>query len=187
MMLPRLLPCILAAAVIFAAPAEAKPSGPTSRYTKFDGCHMIDHAQLGEDWVLHKCKGLGGIPVWLLFTDSAYGHVGFGAKANVSGIYGAHRDDRRWPIEWRGRVRNGKFQPLAVIIRMDRPAGAYEGPAPNELIVFRLRPDGTSCVIAETKGSNEDARKIADSAIDRFACLDEPQIPSVARKPGAVL
>lgn len=187
MVLLRYHPLILAAALIGAAPADAKPSALTSRFTKFNGCRMIDHAQLGEDWVLHKCKGLGGIPVWLLFTDSAYAHVGFGTKANVSGIYGTDRDDRRWPIEWRGRVQNGKFQPLTVIIRMDRPAGAYEGPAPNELIVFRLRPDGKSCIVAESKGSNDDARWIADAATDRYACLDEPQIPSAARKTGAKL
>jgi len=79
----------------------------TSRYTKFNGCRMIDHAQLGEDWVFYKCKGLSGIPVWLLFTDSTMGHVGFGAKANVSGMYGTDRDDRRWPIEWRGACKTG--------------------------------------------------------------------------------
>jgi len=85
------------------------------------------------------------------------------------------------------RVQNGKFQPLAVIVRMDRPAGAYEGPAPTDLFVFRLRPDGTSCIVGEDIKSNEDARKIADAAIDRYACLEEPQIPSAARKSGMVL
>jgi hypothetical protein len=51
-----------------------------------------------------------------------------------------------------------------------------DDPEASDLIVFRLRPDGTSCVINSVLGSNEEAREIADSTLSKFKCIEEPQL-----------
>ena len=97
---------LLITAMAAAVPAHANPAEITSRYTKLTSCSEVAHGDLErwEDWVSHKCKGYGGIPIWLTFTDSVRGYVGFGRKPNVTGTFGTYRDDK-WPVEWRGRQR----------------------------------------------------------------------------------
>jgi hypothetical protein len=165
--------CLSIAAVSAPAVAHGDTATMTSRYTRLGDCDEVDHGDIdkGEDWIFHRCEGYDGIPVWLLYVDSSRAQVGFGSTANVTGPFGIDRDDE-WPIEWRGNLDDGRFQPITAIIRMPRPFG--EG---IELIVYRLRTDGTSCIVGSTSGSNETARRIADAAIGSFECLEEPYLP----------
>jgi hypothetical protein len=160
-------------ALALAAPdlSQTGPVSISSRYTKLDHCTEIAHGDVeqGEDWVQHKCQGYGGVPVWLQFMDSNKGFIGFGRRTNVIGWFGISRDNRL-PIEWRGRISAGKFEPFAIIIRMPQLIDE-----PTRLEVFRLRPDGTSCIIGET-ASNIDARAIADASLTRFHCTAEPEL-----------
>lgn len=143
----------------------------SSRYTPLSGCREIAFGSDVGDGVDHRCKGYGGIPIWLSYRDSTRSYFGFGAKRNLSGMFSAERDDA-WPIEWRGRLARGEFQPFAVILRV---RGAFE-PRRRSLVVFRLRADGTSCIVGSTDGSNEAARRIADASLARFECEQEPQL-----------
>jgi hypothetical protein len=62
-----------------------------------------------------------------------------------------------------------RFEPFAVIMR-----GRMAGMLPEDgssLSVFRLRPDGMSCVVGDGMKSNEEARKTADGAAP---CIGEP-------------
>ena len=165
-------------ALLAAVPAQAKPAEPTSRYTKLSRCRLIDSGDVsrGEDWGYLRCGGLGGIPIWYVCQDSARCRYGFGRKANLSsGMFGVDGDPD-WPIEWRGRMVGKRFQPFAVIMR-GRGYG-IEKEEGSSLTVFRLRPDGMSCVVGDDVKSNEAARQIADTAESRFTCVGEPKIPT---------
>jgi hypothetical protein len=126
---------------------------------------------VGEDWVSHRCSGLGAVPVWLTYTDSTRAGFGFGAKRNVSGIFSAQRREA-WPLEWRGLNASRSFQPFAVILRVRAPGDE----SASFLVVYRLRPDGASCIVGSTHASNEVARQIADATREQFSCEGEPQI-----------
>lgn len=166
----RLLSIILGGVAVAAIPngAEAKANF-VSRYTSLEGCSEVEHPPQGQDWVYFRCRGFANIPVWYTCADSVHCDYGFGAQANVSGWFGISRKDS-WPIEWRGVSRNGRFEPIAVISRL--PSADPDAAVRDALIVFRLRSDGTSCIIGETS-SNLKARVIADRSVGGFRCLQE--------------
>lgn len=151
--------------------AQDEPAPIESRYTHLSACQVLEQGGAGEDWVSHRCQGYGSIPVWLHYTDSARAWVGFGAKRNVSGMFSAHRDET-WPLEWRGLATGGSFEPFAVILRV-RSADGAPG---SHLVVYRLRDDGSACIIGSTTASNESARSIADASRIRFSCQQEPRL-----------
>lgn len=150
--------------------AEARQAPVESRYTYVNNCRELGrgHVAEGEDWVFHRCEGYGSIPVWLRYSDSARSWWGFGIKQNTSGTF-SWRRHHNWPLEWRGLTTRSEFQPFAVIMRVrraDRAPGSY-------LVVYRLREDGTSCIIGSA-ASNGAARRIADAARRHFSCEQEP-------------
>jgi hypothetical protein len=158
---------------LLASAAHAEPA-PTSQFTSLGACHVVAHStpadlDRGEDWVANRCAGLGSIPVWLVYTETT--HLGFGPRRNASGMYAADRNNLRWKLEWRGRTGPRGFEPFAVIVRVKPPAGAGS----SDLVVYRLLPNGTSCIIAEVD-SNEAARQAADRSQAKYACLMEPQL-----------
>ena len=157
---------LLVASAAAAAPHVNYQPKFVSQYTRLNQCQEMERAPSGEDWVYYRCTGLAKIPVWYVCTDSARCHYGFGPKPNVSGWFGI-KFGKSWPIEWRGSRRAGKFQPAAVIMRLP----SAEGDSQN-LVVFRLRPNGTSCIVGEAR-SNLAARKIADKS-SGVPCVSEP-------------
>ena len=162
--------------VVAALPASARPDAqPTfsSRYTKLTQCKDVDLAPSGEDWVYIRCKGLGSIPIWYVCTDSARCRYGFGVKPNVSRRFFGTGRGGSWPIEWRGVQRNGHFNPTAIVVRL--PSADADPTPRGSLIVYRLRGDGTSCIVGDAS-SNSDARKIADNSARGFRCVSEPDI-----------
>jgi len=167
------LSAFLAVAVLSAsARVDAKPSF-VSQYTNLTSCKEVASGDLdkGQDWVYVRCKGLGNIPVWYTCQDSARCKYGFGSKPNVSGPFGIGREGI---IEWRGVLRRGRLEPIAVVIRL--PSADPEATSRNSLMVYRLRANGTSCIVGETS-LNSDARRIADGSADRFQCVGEPDDP----------
>lgn len=159
---------------LWAAAASAEQHGRPaveSRYTYLKDCRELGHAEEGEDWVLHRCKGYGSIPVWLRYSDSARSWWGFGTRQNTSGMFSRRRDEG-WPLEWRGVTTRGSFQPFAVILRV-RSADGAPG---SHLVVYRLREDGAACIVGSTSASDAVARRIADSARIQFSCQQEPLI-----------
>jgi len=168
------LSALLAVAALPASTrVEAKPNF-ISQYTRLTGCNEVAHGDLeqGEDWVYFRCKGFDSIPVWYECQDSARCKLGFGTKPNASGVFEA-RSFLSWPkIEWRGTVQQGHFKPFAVILR-GRLYGLEE--TTNTLTVFRLRLDGTSCIVGEAS-TNTTARRIADNAANDYQCENEPEL-----------
>lgn len=159
-----------------AAVAQAgPPSDPESRYTQLHEARCVELRQApGEevgDELGKRCAGLGGIPVWIYYFDSTRLRIGFGRVGNVSGTFATDRR-RGWPLEWRGHTVAGRFTPQAVIMRL-RPPGD-ETPR-TELVVWRLTPDGASCIVAHVPASpnqNARARAAADYPGDCEAAPD---------------
>lgn len=157
-----------AANPVTAQDAEAEFS---SRYTLLEDCTEVA-SSISPDYMIHRCEGYGGIPIWWRFADSVRLYIGFGETPHDSGPFGTDRDSD-WPIEWRGNENIAPFSSFAVIIRMRVPRGVYEIEPSPALAVFKLREDGTSCLIARDVADNERAREIADSAPSR-TCASEP-------------
>ena len=166
---------LLTASLSLPAPVEAKPDF-ASRYTRLSRCKQVAQARGGEDWVYYRCNGLGSIPVWYICMDSNRCRYGFGVKPNVSGMFGTGRRGEAWPIEWRGRLRAGRLEAVSTIVRAREPDQQDAPEMTSMLYVYRLRADGTSCIVG-TASSNADARRIADTAAGRYRCKEEPELP----------
>ena len=162
------------AALSVSTRVDAKPT-PLSRYAKLTGCNdvAVGDIERGEDWVFVRCKGLGSVPVWYLCQDSARCKLGFGTKPNASGVFEAKTFLSLGPIEWRGTHEHGRFKPFAAILR-GRWYGREETD-PSTLTVYRLRLDGTSCVVGQAS-TNRAARHIADKAANDYQCESEPDL-----------
>ena len=150
-------------------------AAPASVSVPLGACKEVG-GEVEPDWVLHRCQGYGSIPVWLAFSDSNKSHLGFGAKPNLSGIFGLEGPLGR--IEWRGVKTARGFEPYAVIAHVTSP---FEEDQKGHFVVYRLRNDRTSCILGETveadAGSRQRAREIADRARDQFKCEEEPELP----------
>jgi hypothetical protein len=135
---------------------------PESRYTLRENCIEVASA-VSPDFILNRCDGLDGIPIWWRYSDSARLSVGFGKAAHTSGFFGIDRDPD-WPVEWRGTAHSRHFTPYAVIIRMREPFAVETGEPQSFLTVFKLNLDGTSCILESNIRDNARARAIADRA-----------------------
>ena len=156
--------------VAFALQAEARSSPVQqgvveSRFSSIwpQDCTVTgDGTAEDQDWVSYRCDGQGGVPVYLFFSDGVRLSLGFGDSSAPFIGYPANRE-RNWPIEWRGRMANGRFVPHAAILRMRTHPEEDGVTATSKLIVFGLA--GRVCVLGETSGgrANEEARRLADT------------------------
>lgn len=135
----------------------------TSRYTNLDDCTVVE-SSVEPDFVLHRCEGIEETAVWLRYSDSARLYLSFGKEDHGRAMFGIDRDPE-WPIEWRGSVHMMRFEPFAVIIRMNAAFAAVGDEPEPSLSVFKLNRDGTSCLIESSLQDNERARQIADRTI----------------------
>lgn len=151
----------LAAGVAVAILGSAFAAQATeSRYTRAGpgACTVAESGEPeGQDWLLYRCEGQAGMPVWLLYQDSTRLQAAFGPRDFTH--YAAFSSDRdeAWQVEWRGVV-YGRYRPFAAILRM-RPVGE-----PGSILaVYRIWPDKPSCLIGQVT-DNAEARRIADAA-----------------------
>jgi hypothetical protein len=172
-MKPFVLGALALAAVAGPGQAAAQPGEPQSRYTRFQPSQCRDQAppnqqEVGDELTL-RCPGVGGVPVWIHYQDSNRLYVGFGRVANVTGTFAVDRRET-WPMEWRGRTVRGRFTPHAVIIRL-RTAGAET--ASTDLVVWRITPDGLSCIVNRI-GAGPDQNRLARDSADRVRACESP-------------
>ncbi|MBB5659822.1 hypothetical protein [Brevundimonas halotolerans] len=127
------------------------------RYTPLsDHCEMMDEGAFeGQDWVLHRCQGLPGYPIWIGYADGTRMSLAFGSMQSVSGMFATDRDTS-WPVEWRARA-GGDFQPYATIVSV---RSLTDGT--SMLAVYLLAEDGSSCLRGVT-ATNEAAGELADA------------------------
>ncbi len=159
---------IVAAAVVLGcgAPSRAQDRGEVmSRFSSIwphDCTATGDGAAEDQDWVSYRCEGEGGIAVYLFLTDGVRLSLGFGDRTAPFMGYRADRE-QNWPIEWRGRIVNGRFVPHAAIARMKTHPEDEMVTWSSELVVFGL--SGRPCVMGEVHGAraNDEARRLADT------------------------
>jgi len=145
-------------AALLAAPVASRAA--ESRYTQAGptACKVQESGEPeGQDWLLYRCEGQPGLPVWLLYQDSTRLQVAFGPNSfDHYAPFSSDRDEA-WKVEWRGVV-YGRYRPYAAILRM-RPVGEQG----SMLAVYRIWPDKPSCLIGQVT-DNAEARRIADAA-----------------------
>lgn len=168
---PSVATCFLFSAAAWLSAGPATSAETTSRYTRVGPCREVGHS-VEPDWILKKCGGYRGQSVWIAYTDSTKARVGFGPKQNVSGIFGIEGVETTL-LEWRGSLKGESFEPFAVIARIGRPFGERK----SFLVVYRLRPDGTSCILRAAESSNAKALEIADASLTNYACEEQPDVP----------
>ena len=153
---------IVAGTLTTALAAQAAESRYTSAAT--GACAIKESGEPeGQDWLLYRCEGQPGIPVWLNYQDSTRLQVAFGPmNFDHYAPFSSDRDEA-WKIEWRGVV-YGHYRPYAAILRM-RPVGEQG----SVLAVYRIWPDRPSCLIGQAT-DNAEARRIADAASTMEAC-----------------
>lgn len=155
-------------ATLLAAPLRAEQWA--SSYTTHDYAKCRKDKGNGDPISVHRCPGKAGFTVtWTAGDDSSA--VEFGARAlqeTISDKAAFFEVGRT--IEWRGPKGS---RPQAAIVRYatGQNVGKLDG---SRLVVYRLAPDGASCVIgsvdARKPDANAAARRLADDKAAGFRC-----------------
>jgi hypothetical protein len=155
-------------ATVLAAPLRAEQW--VSSYTTHDYAKCRKDKGNGDPVAVHRCPGKAGISViWTAGDDSSA--VEFGAKAvqetisDKAAFFEAGRT-----IEWRG-PKGGKPQAAILRYATGQSVGKLDG---SRLVIYRLAPDGPSCIIgsadARKPGANAAARRLAEEKAPSFRC-----------------
>lgn len=158
-------------ATVLAPPLQAEQWA--SSYTTHDYAKCRKDKGNGDPVSVHRCPGKAGIAVvWTAGDDSSA--VEFGTKAvqeTISDKVGFFEAGKT--IEWRGL--KGR-RPQAAILRY--ATGASVGKLDrSRLVVYRLAPDGASCIVgsvdARKPDANAAARRLADEKAPGFRCGED--------------
>lgn len=141
-----------------------------SSYTTHDYAKCRKDQGNGDPVSVHRCSGKAGITVvWIAGDDSSA--VEFGAKAVQETISDkAAFFEAGKTIEWRS-PKGGK--PEAAILRYatGQNVGKLDG---SRLVVYRLAPDGASCIVgsvdARKPNANAAARRLVEEKAAGFRC-----------------
>lgn len=134
-----------------------------SRFTSIASADCVEVGNGGDeiDFVDYRCPGPNGMSVDLHFHDSLYLALGFNGTQVGSTMLSSNRPSN-WLVDWRGRVENGVFRPLAAIVRVRDPDWS-EDHSGSYLLVFGFGPH--PCLLGERSGprANAEARTLADT------------------------
>ncbi|MCV9936294.1 hypothetical protein OIU35_07950 [Boseaceae bacterium BT-24-1] len=167
MMLGR-LPLAIGFVAVLAAPLRAEQWA--SSYTSHDYAKCRKDKGNGDPVSVHRCPGKAGLTVtWTAGDDSSA--VDFGAKALQETISDkAAFFEVGKTIEWRG-PKGGKPQAAIVRYATGQSVSKLDG---SRLVVYRLAPDGASCIIgsidARKPDANAAARRLAEEKAAGFRC-----------------
>jgi hypothetical protein len=123
----------------------------------------------GQDFIFRRCEGAA--LHWLLYQEGTRLSVGFGTEPHVS-LQGLSTERGNWPLQWGGTISKGRFAPLVAIIRFRKAEETK-----STLFVFRLLPNGSSCVVGEVAAGSDQsakAKQLAERAMTTWQCLTEP-------------
>ena len=155
-------------ATVLALPLRAEQWA--SSYTTHDYAKCRKDKGNGDPVLIHRCAGKAGISViWTAGDDSSA--VEFGAKAlqetisDKAAFFEAGKTN-----EWRG-PKSGKPQAAILRYATGRSVGKLDG---SRLVIYRLAPDGSSCIVgsvdARKRDANAVARRLADEKAAGFRC-----------------
>jgi hypothetical protein len=182
---------VFALIVLMASPAAAQTI--ESAFTDFDlkKCRHIPGA-VEEDYGEWRCKGYGGMPVWMGAGDQRV-MISFGPRAKEEPA--AHQtlasfNGEGKKIEWRLDKSANQRRPFAAIIRWSttKPDDKGDQIRGEVLVVTRL-PPGAVCHVGYVDGrvnrnANELAREIADKHAREFRCRKDATVVLGATGPG---
>jgi hypothetical protein len=180
------------ALVVFASsPVAAQTIG--SAFSDFDlkKCRHTP-GQVEDDYGEWRCKGYGGMPVWMGAGDQRV-MISFGPRAKEEPA--AHQtlasfNGEGKTIEWRIEKGANKKPPFAAIMRWSttKPDDKGDQVRGEVLVVTRL-PPGAVCHVGYVDGganrnADELARKIADKYARAFRCRKDATVVLGATGPG---
>ncbi|WP_332680529.1 hypothetical protein [Bosea sp. (in: a-proteobacteria)] len=149
---------------------------PASDYTRHDYGKCRKAGPDAEGVSVHRCAGKAGIPViWTAGDDSS--SVDFSTRPIAETISDkASFFEAGGTIEWRG-PKGGRPQAAILRYATGQNIGKLDG---SRLVVYRLSPDGVSCVIGSVDGragdANAQARRLADEKAAGFRCGQDRKI-----------
>ena len=134
------------------------------------------------DYVSYVQMSKFGVKYYRNYYESVRVGIGFGSIRNEAGKVMA---DQLHPgaFDWGGEFRDGKFVPRYVVKRFyvyaesnesAGPANANRSLRKTELAIYRLMPNGGSCVLAgeKTTSSIAAAHRRAEQDLDRPSCFE---------------
>lgn len=168
-------PLLLALPLLAAAlPAFANESA----YTKhvWETCPVVGGDE-ADGVVKRRCAGRSGFAVtWTAGDDSSA--VDFGDRPQDQFLDIASFFEAGTTIEWRGPAGG---RPIAAILRY-RVGDRIGRLNRSVLVIYRLQPDGVSCVLGFVDGRRKDAnvraRELVDTQTDSFRCGESSRIAS---------
>ena len=157
----------LALAISFTAllTAPLRAEQWVSSYTTHDYAKCRKDRGNGDPVSVHRCPGKAGVSViWTAGDDSSA--VEFGVKALQETISDkAAFFEAGKTIEWRG-PQGGKPQAAILRYATGQNVGKLDG---SRLVVYRLAPDGSSCIIGSLDACKPDANAAARRLVDEKA------------------
>lgn len=161
----------LLALLAFVPPAEARPFD--SRYTRFDyeQCGELDSPEPGVV-EMRRCAGPDGIAVtWIAEPDSSEVVPGQAAGDEPLGLSAFFEAGDT--VEWRMAKRSGTISTIAAIVRYAH-GDAIGRLDRSRLVIYRIEPNGRSCILGTVDGgrpnANAEARQLADRWSGGFVC-----------------
>ena len=161
----------IAAIALACSPAKANDSAYTRHV--WEKCPSIG-ADGSDGVVVRRCAGRAGIAVvWTAGDNSS--SVSFGVRPMDEELNIGSFFEVGSTIEWRGAAGG---RPVAAIVRyaVGQRIGRLDG---SRLVVYRLQPDGASCIIGSVDGrarnANVQARAIVDTRAAEFVCGRTPR------------
>lgn len=137
-------------------------------------CHEAESGNTddGQDYLFKRCAGIGKTSTWILYQEGTRMSVGFGSNPHVAAEGLETGRDANWPVQWGGMIRKAVFVPAVAIARFIRL-----GESKDTLLVFRLLPNGSSCLVGDVPAGpsqSAKAKAIAEKAMTKWKCLSEP-------------
>ncbi|MGV8833179.1 MAG: hypothetical protein ACOH2N_14470 [Devosia sp.] len=165
-------PFLIAALTTLALAAPAQASF-TSAYTDLrldQDCLVLEADDFSVSW---SCPGYKGYPVLVREGDLRFAiNYGFGAdqQSNFDTLPPFNRLGEK--LEWRLSNAQGRWMPIATIVRFYTSGGDMDAAEGQVLMVTQL-VDGNSCAIAYIDArANVDANELARQAADAAGSFD---------------
>ena len=139
------------------------------------GCDPEKEVNCGDS-VSYVSRSKFGVNVYVTYFEAVRAQIGFGSKPNDVSLFLVEQL-HSGSYDWGGVEVNGVFKPTFVIKRFYEIAqdGAVAADRnKTQLLIFRLKDDGTSCV-APTPGATADnatARQWAEQSLKGPPCVN---------------
>jgi hypothetical protein len=168
-----LLGCLVSLSTVAQADALVwKTEAKLESMTEQPGCDP-DKDENCHDTISYIGHSRFGINLYLTYVEAVRAQIGFGLQENVATMMLADQI-HDGAFDWGGSSNGGAFKPVVVIKRfyVMNPDTAITDKTKTQLLIFKLKADGTSCLIPIEKSTSDNAtaRKLAEDNLASAAC-----------------